>query len=296
MINQSYVIGLAGRAGAGKDPAAQILAARLPGPSRSTHFAIGLKRMLAGLYGIQLDSPQGHRLFYTQAGKASHSPRPLKPGNSVRDDLKDLGDATRANNPQVWVECVEQEIEFMEGPVAFVTDVRYLNEAAICDHIFWIGSQEAGIKEWKEHQVHSSETLTPDQLPADKVTVVDTGSLLGDLDAMKEIPLLEAIRKRYPRADCTAAQRLHSAFLQYCPEVLLGENIDGKLDNLVKMEFFKMQYPNQLEVVVSRNECRVKFEGGCSGHTTYSSFVEAMEHALKLFHDHRFAEGDIDAD
>jgi hypothetical protein len=51
------VIGVAGRAGSGKDPAAQVLAGFSREPTVIIPLAYGLKAMLAGYYGIAPDHP-----------------------------------------------------------------------------------------------------------------------------------------------------------------------------------------------------------------------------------------------
>ena len=135
------IIGIGGRKGAGKDPTARVLAGFCPGPSRIEPLARGLKTMLAGLYQVPEDSP----LLYTAQGKASPSPFPLRPGNTVRQDLIDLGDQTRALDPDIWVRyCREQIVQDTEAEWGFVPDLRYPNEKQICDLSIWVGPDDAG--------------------------------------------------------------------------------------------------------------------------------------------------------
>lgn len=134
------IIGIAGRAGSGKDPAAHVLAGHAPGPTVVMPLATGLKAMLAGYYGW---SPNDHRL-YTSAGKKQYSPRPLNPGNTVRQDLIDLGDATRAINPRIWIDdCLFRAAEHNPAYV-LIPDVRYRNELGVVDCGIWMGPDAPG--------------------------------------------------------------------------------------------------------------------------------------------------------
>ena len=137
-------VGVGGRAGSGKDPAAQVLAGILPGDSVIIPVATGLKNMLAAHYGVLPGSPQAHRLFYTGEGKKKPSPNPLKPGNTVRQDLIDLGDLTRSLNKDVWIDDTLRRGTLSGAEYVVVPDVRYTNEASRMDILLWMGGDEAG--------------------------------------------------------------------------------------------------------------------------------------------------------
>lgn len=137
------IVGVGGRAGSGKDPAAQVLAGFSKGPVQILRLATGLKLMLAGLYGIQPGSPAYHETFETGDGKLKRSPMPLIPGNTVRDDLIQLGDYTRAAYEDVWVADLLRRIP-PDTHCVVIPDVRYPNELAICDRFVWVGPDTPG--------------------------------------------------------------------------------------------------------------------------------------------------------
>lgn len=134
------VIGIGGRKGSGKDPAALIIAGAQENRTQIIRLSTGLKRMLAGLYGVPHDSPP----FETSEGKQQPSPRPLKPGNTVRDDLIDLGDKTRELYRDIWVTDTIQRATEFDAETLVIPDVRYPNERAHCDLLLWVGPDEKG--------------------------------------------------------------------------------------------------------------------------------------------------------
>jgi len=134
------VIGILGRAGSGKDPAALVAAAFAPAAAAIVPLATGLKHMLAGYYGWSPSDPRLH----TQAGKAGPSPRPMRPDNTVRDDMVMLGDATRGIQADIWVRDALSRAEDLGVDVVVFSDVRRRNECAACHHTFWIGPDTKG--------------------------------------------------------------------------------------------------------------------------------------------------------
>lgn len=166
-------IGIAGRAGQGKDPAARVIAGMLDRASVSIPLAEGLKDMLAVRYGVPPRSP----LLYTAKGKASPSPNPLKPGNTVRQDLIDLGDATRSIDPQIWVRETERRGMLSGEPVVISPDVRYANEVTLYDRVIWVGHDDSG-----DHPTESQ--LTSKSPGID--WVFNMGSVGANLEAIRE--------------------------------------------------------------------------------------------------------------
>ena len=135
-----YIIGVAGRAGSGKDPAAQAIIGQARAYAEKFALAKGLKDMQAAFYGVHQDDP----MLYTAKGKASPSPRPMNPGNTVRDDLIQLGDATRAVNQDIWVNHTLDRIKRAGVKIAAISDVRYPNEMKVCNITVWIGEDTPG--------------------------------------------------------------------------------------------------------------------------------------------------------
>ena len=165
-------IGVAGRAGQGKDPAGRVIAGMLDRASVCIPLAEGLKDMLAARYGVSPRSP----LLYTARGKASPSPNPLKPGNTVRQDLIDLGDATRAIDPQIWVRETERRGVLSGEPVVISPDVRYANEVTLYDRVIWVGHDDPG-----RHPTESQ--LTSESPGID--WVFNLGSVEDNLEALR---------------------------------------------------------------------------------------------------------------
>lgn len=155
-MSSPIYIGVSGRAGSGKDPAAQVLSAFTDGPTGILSLSTGLKEMLAARYGVVPTSP----LLQTAAGKASPSPNPLQEGNTVRQDLQQLGDKTRELDPQIWIRDMRRRAEQQELQYVIVPDIRYPNELQEMDLCIWIGPDTEG-----EHQTEnalSSQDFTPD--------------------------------------------------------------------------------------------------------------------------------------
>lgn len=141
--NPSF-IGVAGRAGAGKDPVAQTIVGCLDRPAAIIPFATGLKEMLAGRYGIAVGSIEYHNLFFTKEGKNTVHERALAPGNTVRKDLQMMGDATRAMDPDIWVRDVMQRGREMGVDYVVCPDLRYPNELQYMDYAVWVGGDAEG--------------------------------------------------------------------------------------------------------------------------------------------------------
>ncbi len=159
MSNKPVLIGVSGRAGSGKDPAAQVLAGHMDGPTTIIPLATGLKQMLAAHYGLAWGGTRAQNLLYTGPGKAQPSPNPLKPGNTVRQDLIDLGDVTRSLDPDVWVRDTIRRAQESGARYVILPDVRYPNELQALDYGIWVGPDDVG-----DHPTESA--LTSADFPA----------------------------------------------------------------------------------------------------------------------------------
>jgi len=100
--------------------------------------------MLAAHYGLAWGGTQAQYLFYTKEGKMEPSPNPLKPGNTVRQDLMDLGDTTRAINQDIWVTDTIYRGKHSRCQFVLVPDVRYPNELKHMDYAIWVGPDTPG--------------------------------------------------------------------------------------------------------------------------------------------------------
>lgn len=117
------VIGLAGRAGAGKDTAATALRSLLPPhESRIVAFSSALKRGLKAMTGVDVSK-------LTRAQKeAPH----FRLGNrSPREAMQLLGTEWGRNliHDDLWVIALNGDVYSQRERVAIVTDVRFPNEA-----------------------------------------------------------------------------------------------------------------------------------------------------------------------
>ena len=180
-MNDVFYVGIAGRAGSGKDPAAQVVAGHMTKPTTIKALAEGLKNMLAAHYGVAQDNP----LLYTAEGKASPSPNPLTKGNTVRDDLIQLGDATRAINLNIWVNDMKRRAMQTGAQIVVVPDVRYKNEKEQLDMLIWVGPDKPGKHPTEAELTSEDATLNCAFL---QLTVGER------LDALREI--LQTTRKR----------------------------------------------------------------------------------------------------
>lgn len=113
------LIGIAGKAGSGKDTAASYLCARHG--FVTVAFATKLKQLLADLFGLTREQLYGNL-------KEVDDPRY---GLSPRVMMQHFGQSMRALWPDIWVQHLRQQLETMlaVGMRVAVTDVRQANEA-----------------------------------------------------------------------------------------------------------------------------------------------------------------------
>ena len=162
------LIGLMGRAGAGKDEVARVLAqeywyARIA-------YADALKRALLHVNPLVGDEHLA-ALVRVHGFDFVKRTRP-----EVRRLLQEMGGAMRGVDPDIWTRPVERYIA--TGPSRIVvTDVRYPNEAAqirALGGVLWrVERPEAGLQ--GSLADHESETLLRDY-PADR-TILNDGTL-----------------------------------------------------------------------------------------------------------------------
>lgn len=158
-------VGFAGHAGAGKNTAAGMLAARLNAAGfvvALDAFAVELKRRVRRKYG------------WDGADKSDR----------WRKLLQDEGLSVRSGSPDYWVrQCHSRSvIGLRDAEVEIYTDVRYANEAAFvrqCGVLIWVVDRMAHLS--PEAAGHPSEALDFDHDPAD-ITLSNRGTLL-QLDA-----------------------------------------------------------------------------------------------------------------
>ena len=117
---KQHLIGFAGRAGSGKDTAAEVL--MLEYGFSKTGFAVAVKSACTEIFGFTYE-----QMYGSQAAK--NTPDPWW-GFSPRSAMQALGDTLRDHlEPDVWVRALERRLPSMPGFGVCVTDVRYPNEA-----------------------------------------------------------------------------------------------------------------------------------------------------------------------
>ncbi len=125
------IIGLAGRAGCGKNTVADIICEFMPG-WKQTAFADPLREVARYAFG----------LTRSQLFERGSKERTIDEwGMSPREILQKLGtEVGRELHPDVWVRWVERHIEqYPDVPGWLVTDVRFPNE------LDWIDSQGGAV-------------------------------------------------------------------------------------------------------------------------------------------------------
>jgi len=143
------IIGLAGRAGSGKNTAADILCELMPG-ARQIAFADPLKRIAADLYNLHPNQ------LIDREWKEQVIP---EWGLSPRQILQRLGtEVGRQIHPETWTRYVARQIEARPAVDWIVTDVRMPNEAAMIARLsgetWWVERASAGSR---TGGMHSSE-------------------------------------------------------------------------------------------------------------------------------------------
>ncbi len=123
------IIGISGNNGSGKDTFGMLLQAEFERQHRDVKrvaFADALYFVCAYIYGSQ-------RKAYYDA-HPEHKNDILFDDKTVRDVLIEIGAKFREIKEDTWVDIVK---EFAHD-VVIVTDVRFDNESAICDHLFHV--------------------------------------------------------------------------------------------------------------------------------------------------------------
>jgi len=143
------IIGLAGRAGSGKNTVADILCELIPG-ARQRAFADPLRRIAADLYNLHPNQLADRELKEQVIPEWGLSPRQI---------LQRLGtEVGRQIHPETWTRYVARQIEARPAVDWIVTDVRMPNEAAMIARMggetWWVERDSAGSR---TGGMHSSE-------------------------------------------------------------------------------------------------------------------------------------------
>lgn len=159
-------IGLVGRARAGKDTAAEVLAVEFG--FEVVRFADPLKLIAADLFGLSLDDVHGR-------GIDREAVLP-EWGLSIRQILQRLGtEVGRSLHPDVWVRYAARRIAASRAPVV-VPDVRFANEVQALralGGVVWRISRPGG----PEVAPHPSEALAADPGLRPDLELVNDGTL-----------------------------------------------------------------------------------------------------------------------
>lgn len=164
------VIGITGRMKSGKNQVAEYIKecieerAKKPGSTlrrfkvKIYAFADPLKECLINTFGIHRSA------VYTQEGKASMS---YRWGMTYREMLQKFGtDAVRKNlHDDAWIFAMDNYISnITEDTILIIPDVRFKNEARLCDNYGWVVNvvRPSIVTKWMKfkealHLVHPSE-------------------------------------------------------------------------------------------------------------------------------------------
>jgi hypothetical protein len=148
------VVGFAGKAGAGKDTAAQAL---YPLGYEKIAMAAALKSMIRDLLDFQGIDP--YTVERMMEGDLKEVPNEYLGGKSPRVAMQTLGTewGRECISPTLWVDAVRRKIEKHPDVRFLITDVRFLNEAVMVRELggtlIWI-DRETSTKEVS----HKSET------------------------------------------------------------------------------------------------------------------------------------------
>lgn len=120
---QHNIIGLCGRAGAGKDTAAEALSIYLGGPTRCTvmSFAGPLKEACAAMFGVPIVHFHDRKVKEMENEFWGMSPRKMCQimGTEVARDMFDK---------DFWIKRMKRAIDLCSTHYIIITDCRYMNE------------------------------------------------------------------------------------------------------------------------------------------------------------------------
>ncbi len=132
MANHPFIIGLGHRKRVGKDTFGKILFdtiaadTRIKSPVRFDSFANKMKHACHDIFGLHMpwhyeEHPEDKLEIHSGTGKTH------------RQIMIDFGCAVRDIDPDAWISALLRAHEGNRG-IMIVTDVRFPNEAAICDY------------------------------------------------------------------------------------------------------------------------------------------------------------------
>ena len=185
------VIALHGKAGAGKNKAAEIMQSFLPkGTTGSTAFARAMKDVAKIKFGLtehQVDTQEGKKEYIPELGK------------TVRELLELEGtEATRMiYGDDFWIWRMAQTLkQFHKGgkQVVFITDVRFPNEA---EYVKSNGGVVIEIDRDMEEALATTTHASAQPLPRELVDIVidNNGSIEDLTNTLKE--LVEVLEENY---------------------------------------------------------------------------------------------------
>jgi len=168
MIYGTYIVGITGKAGSGKDTLAKMVMEGNEHRMVTMSFAKKLRDVAEVLFGCRME---------TQAEKAAIYGGCMKTGREI---LQAIGEGMRKIDENVWVDAVFDQIavyaskaNVKNSPVVILTDVRYPNEAALCNLVVRILRDKVLLE--GDAAKHASETEM-DKIKPDLI-IENTGTL-----------------------------------------------------------------------------------------------------------------------
>lgn len=183
------IVGIVGKQGSGKNWVAEKIVEELyrrhPNTEVETYaFADSLKGIVLSLWKVrstfQRDKLQ-EVLVKTKEGYKY---------KSVRDLLQETGEAIRSIDLDAWTKYLAEKIDDEGYDISVITDVRYQNEADICDVLIRVErtNSSSGLQETQKQ--HSSET-EQDTIPVDITINNDNDNETPWMESVMEIILGE---------------------------------------------------------------------------------------------------------
>jgi len=152
------IIGLLGKAGAGKDTAAKIIQKESGFPSKIYSFAYKLKEICCELYDIKMEYFLDSYLKETVIEKYNKTPRTI---------LQQTGMALKEIDGKIWVRYLMKNIFEENQEVSIISDVRYKEEV---DAIISAGGYILKIIKVGESKLSASEQQHPSEAGVDKIS------------------------------------------------------------------------------------------------------------------------------
>lgn len=179
------LVGLVGRARAGKDTVAEMLA-DLVGAKRVA-FADPIRQFCRETFDFSEEQVAGSRKEAPDPRYTREDGKPLTPRHAMQQLGTEFG---RAMHPNIWIELGLRKAAAIDGPVV-ITDVRFQNEAQAV--------RDAGGMIWRVTRpgASSAPALHPSEAEQDKIVADLTLDNSGSLIDLKTLVIQAVVKTAY---------------------------------------------------------------------------------------------------